>query len=176
MTDPKDPTDPAEPVTPARPPRVAPVPFDQDPGRTLIRLDALGTALFVAVSLVASLTDADAVQVANLAVSGILFLAGSVAFTVGFLRAAGRSRTEDVDIAGVVYLTGSAPRPVRRLLLGLWFVQIGVAAATVFTVAPPFGVMAPVWGIGLITAWGARYGAFPPKPPEDRFGRRSAPQ
>lgn len=156
--------------------RIPPVPFDEDPGRPLVVLDVVGTALFAVVSLVASLSDQDAVQVANLAVSGVLFLGGSVAFTVGFLRAAARSRTEDVDIAGVVYLTGSAPRSSRRLFLGLWFAQIGVAAATVFTVAPPFGVMAPVWGIGLITAWGARYGAFPPRPVEDRLGRRSAPQ
>ncbi|HEX2575648.1 MAG TPA: hypothetical protein VHK88_04815, partial [Aquihabitans sp.] len=93
----------------------------------------------------------------------------------GFVRAAVRSGDEDVDIAGVVYLTGSAPRPVRRAMLGLWFVQIAVASASVFTVRPPFGVMAPVWGIGLITLWASRHGTFPRRPPGTGPGRRSAP-
>lgn len=146
------------------------------PGAGIICLDGLGTAAFVAVTAVAAAWRRDAADLASLAVSGVLFVGGCVAFTVGFLRAVGRSRTEDVDIAGVVYLTGSAPRPVRRALLGLWFLQIGVATASVFAVQPPFGVMAPMWGIGLITVWASQHGTFPPRPAEDRLGRRSAPQ
>jgi hypothetical protein len=80
---------------------------------------------------------------------------------VGFVRAAGRSRTEVVDLAGLFYLTGSGPPQARRPLLGLWFAQIAVAVASVFTLQPPFGVMAPVWGIGVIALWGSRHGRFP---------------
>jgi hypothetical protein len=152
-----------------------PTPLGEAPGLALVRLDVVGTVAFVAATAVASAWSSDAADLANLVVSGVLFVGGCVAFTVGFLRAAGRSRVDDVDIAGVVYLTGSAPRSVRRVLLGLWFVQIAVAAASVVAVAPPFGVMAPVWGIGLITLWGAWHGVFPPRPREDRLGRRSAP-
>ena len=49
-------------------------------------------------------------------------------------------------------------------MLGLWFAQIGIAAASLAFVRPPFGVMAVVWGIGLNTAWSARHGAFPHRP------------
>mgnify|MGYP007112885149 CR=1 FL=1 len=75
-------------------------------------------------------------------------------------RAAGRSRGEVVDLAGLFYLTGSGPADVRRKLLGLWFAQIAVAGGSVAVVQPPFGVMAPVWGIGLLSVWGARHGAL----------------
>lgn len=145
-------------------------------GQAVIRLDAIGTAVFVAVTVLAAVGEGDATDLVNLVVSGVLFLGGCAAFAVGFARAAGRSRTEIIDLAGLFYLTGSAPKEPRRLLLGLWFAQIVVAAASVAVVQPPFGVMAPVWGIGLLTVWGARHGTFPPRPVEDRLGRRSAPQ
>lgn len=145
-------------------------------GAGTIRLDALGTAVFVVVTALAALWERDVTDLVNLAASGVLFVGGCAAFAVGFVKAAGRSRTEIVDLAGLFYLTGSAPKRPRRLLLGLWFSQIAVAAASVFALQPPFGVMAPVWGIGLLTAWGARHGTFPPRPVDDRPGRRSAPQ
>lgn len=145
----------------------------QPAGSGIIRLSVGGTVAFVAVTTLASFWGNDAADLANLAVSGVLFVGGSAAFGLGFLRAAGRSRAEDVDIAGVVYLTGSAPTRVRRTLLGLWFVQIATATASVFAVRPPFGVMAPVCGIGLITVWGSRHGVFPPRPAAD--GRRRRP-
>ncbi len=145
----------------------------EEAGSGIIRLSVGGTVAFVAATAVASFVDRHAADLANLVVSGVCFLGGSLAFAVGFLRAVGRSRTEDVDIAGVVYLTGSAPTPVRRVLLGAWFVQIAAATASVFAVQPPFGVMAPVWGIGLITVWGSRYGVFPPRPPPVGPQRRS---
>lgn len=146
------------------------------PGRGVVQIDALGTAAFVVVTGLASVWVHDFANLANLAISGFLFVGGCLAFTVGFLRAVGRSEGEDVDIAGVVYLTGSAPRRVRRAMLGLWFVQIATAGLSVFTVHPPFGVMAPVWGVGLLTVWASRYGTFPSRPARVGPGRRSAPQ
>lgn len=145
-------------------------------GRGLIVADLVGTVALVAVTVVAASVDADLAVAANLAVSGLLFVAGCVAFAVGFVRAAGRSRTEIVDLAGLFYLTGSAPRRTRRVLLGLWFVQIGVVTVTITAIEPPFGVMAPVWGIGMLTAWGARHGTFPARTVPGGPGRRSAPE
>ena len=69
--------------------------------------------------------------------------------------------TEVIDLAGLFYLTGAAPRPVRRMLLGLWFAQIAVATASVAVTHPPFAVMAPIWGIGVLTLWSSRHGSFP---------------
>ena len=63
-------------------------------------------------------------------------------------------------------------------MLGLFSVDMGIDLGTcntlvsvrgqgivlnepsVVAVQPPFGVMAPVWGIGMLTVWGARYGTF----------------
>jgi hypothetical protein len=53
-------------------------------------------------------------------------------------------------------------------MLGLWFTQIGVATVSVATVSPPFGVMAPVWGIGFLTLWSAYHGTFPERTPPAR--------
>jgi hypothetical protein len=47
---------------------------------------------------------------------------------------------------------------------------------TVMAIEPPFGVVAPVWGIGVLTAWGARHGSFPARPAPGGSGRRSGPQ
>ena len=137
-------------------------------GRDVLRLDVAGTVALAAVTVLASLWTSDAANVANLVVSAVLFVGGCVAFMVGFLRAVDRSRTEVVDLAGLFYLTGSAPQPVRRAFLGLWFAQIAIATVSVFTIDPPFGVMAPLWGIGLLAVWGGRHGQFPAR---DASGR-----
>lgn len=139
-------------------------------GAAIVRLDLAGTVLFAAATVLASLVDDDWAAMVNLVVSGVLFVGGFAAFAAGFLRAAARSRTEVVDLAGLFYLTGSAPGAVRRVLLGAWFVQIAVAAASVIRVSPPFGVMAPVWGIGLLTLWGALHGRFPARSPHGSAG------
>jgi hypothetical protein len=154
-----------------------PWPDEAPPGRGIIRLDLVGTIAFALVTLVGSVSETAAADLANLVVSAVLFVGGCVAFGVGFVLAAGRSRTEVVDLAGLFYLTGSGPPRARRPLLGLWFAQIAVAVASVFTLQPPFGVMAPVWGIGLITVWGSRHGRFPGRTAEElrRTGPARAP-
>ena len=154
----------------------ADTPLAESPGQVLVRADAFGTAAFVVVTVGASLTNSNAVSLANIVVSSVLFFGGCVAFAAGFVRAAGRSRTEVVDMTGLFYLTGTAPRAVRRTFLGLWFLQIAVAAASVFTVSPPFGVLAPLWGIGLTAAWGARHGTFSVRPSKGNRTDGSAPQ
>lgn len=134
------------------------------PASRIIRVDAAGTLALVLVTVLASAVTSGTTGALNLLVSGVLFLGGCVAFAVGFVRAADRSRTEVIDLAGLFYLTGAAPTPERRAMLGLWFVQIATATVSVVTVSPPWGVMAPVWGIGLLTLWSARHGRFPARP------------
>jgi hypothetical protein len=132
-------------------------------GRGILVADAVGTAALALATIVSAVTDADAVVVANLVVAAILFLGGCVGFGIGFLRAVGRSRTEAIDLAGLFYLTGSAPPEARRAFLGLWFAQIAIAAAAIPLTDPPFAVMAPVWGIGLITWWASGHATFSPR-------------
>jgi hypothetical protein len=87
-----------------------------------------------------------------------------VAFVVTLLAAAARSRTDEISLAGIWWLTGTAPAPVRRSLLGAFGVQVVVALAT--AIARPFtglafGILVPVFGLGLAGLWAARRGSFP---------------
>jgi hypothetical protein len=132
-------------------------------GRAILVTDAVGTAVLVVATLAASVSHADGVEYLNAAVAGLLFLGGCIGFAIGFLRAVGRSREEEIALAGLFYLTGSAPPEVRRAFLGLWFIQIGVVVVTIPFTDPPFGLMALVWGIGVITWWAGRYATFPPR-------------
>lgn len=137
-------------------------------GRGLLVADAVGTGALVLATAASAVTDADSVVIVNLVVAGVLFLGGCLGFGIGFLRAVGRSRTETVDLAGLFYLTGSAPPEARRAFLGLWFAQIAIAAAAIPLTDPPFAVMAPVWGIGIITWWASAHATFPPREDEPR--------
>jgi hypothetical protein len=176
------PIDPADRSDPTGPTESAADAAAAGPGITvpdgwLARVDLVGTAAFVAVTAAAWLAPGDAVELTNLIVSCILFVVGSAIWATGFVIAAGRSRTHVIDLAGLFYLTGSAPRPVRRFFLGLWFLQIAVAVAAVAVTNPPFGVMAPVFGIGALTLWAAAHGTFPERAKvPGPGGRRSAPQ
>lgn len=133
-------------------------------GVGIVRASLVGTAGF---ALTAGLAAArPAAAPAALAVAGVLFVGGAVAFAAALVRAAGRSRTEQLHLAGVFLLDGAPPR-ARRLLLGSLAVEVAVAFAT--AAARPntslaFGILAPVWGQGLAGLWGARHGRFPPRP------------
>ncbi|MGD9797425.1 MAG: hypothetical protein AB7V15_04850 [Acidimicrobiia bacterium] len=83
------------------------------------------------------------------------------------LLAAARSRRDAVDLAGLFFLTRSAPREVRLRLLGPLAVQVvvGLGTASVRPFTPlAFGVLVPVYGLGLCGLWAARAGRFPPRP------------
>ena len=132
-------------------------------GRSLLVADLVGTVALALVTLLDAVTQAKAAQILGLIVVAVLFIGGCVGFTVGFLRAVGRSRTEQIDLAALFYLTGSAPTEVRRAFLGLWFAQMAIAVVAVFVTRPPFAVMAVIWGIGLITWWASAHATFPPR-------------
>lgn len=128
----------------------------------IIRAAILGTAAFVAVA-VAAASLPDHLAVVAVVVDLVLFAAGIVAFVGALLKAADRSRTEMVTLAGVFWLSGSAPSRARRPLLGALAVEVAVALVTAgvrpFT-GLAFGVLVPVYGLGLTGLWGARHGTF----------------
>jgi hypothetical protein len=73
-----------------------------------------------------------------------------------------------MTVAGLFLLQGSAPRDVRRRLLGALAAEVvvglGVAIARPFT-SLAFGLLVPVYGLALAGLWGARHGTFPPRKP-----------
>lgn len=129
----------------------------------LVRVALGGTAVFVVAAVAAAIWPAAlAVPVAVLDL--VLFALGGAAFSAALVRAATRSRREELSVAGLFLLSGSAPADVRRLLLGALAAQTVVALATA-SVRPftplAFGVLVPTFGLGLCGLWAARRGTFP---------------
>lgn len=135
------------------------------PGSGLIRASWAGTALLTATAVPADLAPA-AFEVPALIVALVLFFGGIGAFVWAYVVAVGRSRDQEIAVAGLFLLSGSAPTPVRWHLLGSLGAQVAVALATAgarpFT-SLAFGVLSPMYGLGLAGLWAARYGTFPPR-------------
>ena len=97
-----------------------------------------------------------------------LFGAGGLAFGRAYVVALRRSRFEQVStIAAFVQLPG-APRSLR---IELW-VAVGLQCAAGFTGAAlrpfgplAFGILACVYGLGVIALWGAAFGTFAGRSP-----------
>jgi hypothetical protein len=73
------------------------------------------------------------------------------------------SRGDNVEVISWVFLTGNtAPREIRRHLLGATAVSIVLGLATAW--ANPFSVLVPMLSLGFAALWGARHGTYPPRP------------
>jgi hypothetical protein len=134
------------------------------PGAAIVRASLAGTAVFV-VAAAAAAVHPHPLDGVSAAVDGVLFLAGLLVFLWSFGVAVSRSRTDELSVAGLWFLAGgSAPAEVRWPLLGSFAAECVVAIAT--AAARPytplaFGVLVPVYGLGLAGLWAARHGTFP---------------
>ena len=155
MTDPA----PAEPSAPAdeREPAHA--------GSGLVSASFAGTGALV-VAAVAGAADPGTFGVFTATISGVLFAVGTVAFLWGYASGVVRSRDEAVTLGGLFFLSGTAPGVVRfrmRLSLLAQVVAAVVAAGVRPYTSVAFAVLAPMYGLGLMSVWGARHGNFPDK-------------
>lgn len=141
-------------------------PVVEGAGRDLVRASWWGTALYCAVAVAATVwTDAGGPAVA--AVSLLLFLGGSVAFLWAYFVALERSRSELIGVGGLFFLAGCAPPSVQRSMMLSLGIQTTVAVITAsirLYTALAFGILVPMWGLGLAGLWGARHGVFPQRP------------
>lgn len=100
------------------------------------------------------------------AVAVALFIGGTIAMFWAFLIAVARSRTDLIGIGGLYFGVGSAPADVQRRLMASLGIEVVVAFATasirMFT-SLAFGILVPVWGLGLAGIWCARHGVFAPR-------------
>lgn len=160
------PDDAADEVAAPGAPVEEPWPDGPPPSAGLIRLDLWGTVVFTVLSVLGAAFATPATVYPAAISAGVLAVAGCVAFAWGYVIAVSRSRFDEIDLPGLFFLSRSAPPTARRPLLGLLAVQvvvgIGAAAVRPFT-ALAFCVLAPVFGLGLITLWSARNGRFPPR-------------
>ena len=147
-------------------------------GRT-IRLAVVLTAVFTVTQIAADIHPEGPVLAVATFVSLAMFFGGTLVFVAAFLVAVGRSRDEQVTLAGVLWLSNTAPTDVARTLRLVVVVQLVVALSTAgvrpFT-ALAFGILAPMAGLAAIAWWAARHGSFRPigglgisrKHPDDR--------
>jgi hypothetical protein len=140
-------------------------------GDRIVRASLIGTGLFIVAAAVGT-ANLDWVVV-TVIVSLVLFAVGTATFLIAYGRAINRSRYEAIGMGGLFFLTGSAPRRAQVLLLGSFAVQVvvGLVTASVRIYTPvAFGLLVPMYGIGLAGLWGATYGEFPPREPAPRVG------
>ena len=142
------------------------------PGRRVIQASLAGTAVFAATVLPAA-AGADAFEVPAVAVSLVLFVVSMPLALLALARAAVRTaRQEDrITVTGLFFLSGSAPRPVRLLLLGSLVVSLVVTVVS--AAREPFGVLQPVFPLSLCAHWAAHHGTFPRIPNPETGPRRS---
>jgi hypothetical protein len=133
-------------------------------GPWIVQASWAGTAAFASTAGLAAVFSGAGIVALSVALA--LFVAGCAAFAAAYARAVGRSRVEEISVLELFLLAGAAPAGVRRHLLGAVVVQVVVALASA-GVRPntslAFGILVPVYGLGLAGLWGARHGTFPPR-------------
>ena len=136
-------------------------------GERIVLLDTVGTVAFTATAVLEVVLFRHWTQVVGVTVALVLFAIGCAAFLAGYARAVQRSRTDEIAVTGLFLLMGPAvPGPVKLRLGLLLAVQVVVALVTagLRTFTPlAFGVLVPVFGLGLNGLWAARHGRFPPR-------------
>ncbi|GIU88088.1 MAG: hypothetical protein KatS3mg009_2603 [Acidimicrobiia bacterium] len=130
-------------------------------GRAVVAASWASVALFAAVAVPDAL-GAGAFDAASVAVSAGAFFVSLPAWAYAFGLAIVRSaRGDDIAVANLFFLSGSAPPRERRHLLGAVGASVVVAAAT--AAANPAAVLVPMLPLGLAGCWAARHGTFPPR-------------
>ncbi|MEO5901279.1 MAG: hypothetical protein ABIR68_14295 [Ilumatobacteraceae bacterium] len=158
----------AAPVVPPAPD----LPLAEQPGFAIVRFGIVGTVLFVvAMAIAVPLRTARSGQVLIAAASMLLFAAGVATSLWAYTSALERSRTAEVGVSNLFLLTGpTAPKPVRLTLWACLVVQIvvAIAGASIGIAgldkdqlnALAFGVLVPMFGIGVNGIWAARHGSY----------------
>ena len=139
------------------------------------KLNVAGTAAFViAVAVAIPFRDERPAQITIGAVSMVLFAVGAGAALWAYVGALERSRTSEIGVANLYLLTGrTAPPPVKRTMTGLLVVQVALAFAGAIYGATglrgsevnalAFGILVPMFGIGMNGLWALRHGSFGPR-------------
>lgn len=136
-------------------------------GQTIINVSFAGTGALLVAAL-AGMASPESFGGLTAAVSGVLFAVGVVAFLWGYATGVVRSREDAVTLGGLFFLSGTAPAQVRFRLRAAFVAQIliaVVAAAVRPYTSVAFVVLAPLFGLGLLAMWGARYGSFAAREP-----------
>ncbi len=145
------------------------------PGAGVVRLNVAGTALFLtALAIAIPFRNHRFAQFLIGGVSMALFAIGVATTLWAYTRALDRSRVEEVGVANLFLLTGgTAPKAVGRTMSSALIVQVvaAVGGAWIGVVgldqgqlnALAFGVLVPMFGVGMNGVWAARHGSYGPR-------------
>jgi hypothetical protein len=147
------------------------------PGAGLVNATFVGTGLVVGTSIAAALAP-DTFGLVHAVVSCALFAIGTGGILWGYALGVSRSRDEAVSIPGLFFLGGGAgPPEVRRPFLVALAVEI-VAVVAAAAIRPysevAFGILAPMFALGLMSTWAGRHGRFPARAPHESAPRQRA--
>jgi hypothetical protein len=148
---------------------------DNPPGARAVNVDLAGTALFLgALAVAIPLRTHRFAQFLIGGVSMVLFAIGVATTLWAYTRALDRSRVEEVGVANLYLLTGeTAPKRVKRMMssalavqivaaiVGAWIGVVGLDKGDLNALA--FGVLVPMFGIGMNGIWASRHGSYGPR-------------
>lgn len=141
-----------------------------EPGTALVNATFVGTGLLVGTSAAAAVAP-DTFGLVHAVLSCVLFAVGTGGLLWAYALGVSRSRADLVSIPGLFFLSGgAAPAGVRRpfrVALAVEVVAVVVAASIRPYSEVAFGILAPMYAMGLMGTWGGRYGTFPPRPAPD---------
>jgi hypothetical protein len=147
---------------------------DAGAGDGILNLCFAGTGALVGTSI-AGAAAPGTFRYLHAALSGLLFAVGTGALLWGYALGVSRSRTSVVTLPGLFFLgAGAAPAETRqrfRIALAIQVVAVVAAALVRPDTEVAFGVLAPLFGLGLMAVWGGRHGTFPARADAGR-GRR----
>jgi hypothetical protein len=130
-------------------------------GRRIVVASWVGIALF-AMTAIPAAAGAPGFDVAALIIDVALFVAGIVVFLWAFGVALVRnSGGDDIVVASLFLIQGPVPTRVRQHLFAALIVSVAIAGAT--GTSDAFGILVPMYPLGLVGLWGARHGVFPPR-------------
>lgn len=130
-----------------------------DRGRAIEALSWAGNGLFL-VTVVPAALGVEAFEDPAVVVCLLLFFASLVVWTWALVAAAARTtRGDDVAVTTLFLIEGPVPGRVRWSLYGSVLVCLGITVAT--AAVNPFGVLVPMFPLGLVGLWGARHQVYP---------------
>ena len=138
---------------------------------TIVRVNLALTTVFAVTATYAAAVFSTPSQWVGAITAMVLFAIGVFAFLWSYWNAVQRSRTEDIAVAQLYLLLGTAiPSGVRRVMNATLFMQLAVAVITTITrpngpdgnpgSSLAVGFLAPMLGFGLNGLWAAYYGNF----------------
>lgn len=139
----------------------------------IVRSNMVITAVFTVLTIVAAWLFTPGLRGMIVAVDLALFAIGCFAFIWSYFSAVQRSRSDEISVAGLFVLIGGvAPRRITMAMNSCLATQVivGLIGAIVrgstdgragSTLA--FGVLVPIFGLGLNGLWSSRLGVFPPR-------------